>query len=85
MTQFRIRRDSYNWILEWWLEGGINQKTGLPSEGFWGNAAYYGKLKDLVPYLVDKSIVLPDNGNEILQAIKDAEANILKQLEQMQL
>ena len=83
---FRINKMSRNWVLQEFSPGGkIHPITGLITQDSWSDIGYYGKLKDLVVYLLDKSIILPDDGKEILQAIKDAEANILKQLEQMQL
>ena len=83
--QFRIAKyDSRNWVLQEYVKGGINPITREQAQDKWIDIGYYGKLKDLVVYLVDKSIILSDDGKEILQAIKDAEANILKQIETLQ-
>lgn len=79
---FRIQHDKRNWVLQEFHPGGkIHPVTKQITEDSWIDIGYYGKLKDLVPYLLDKSIIAPNNVKEILRAIKDAEANILKQLE----
>ena len=79
---FRINKISRNWVIQEFHPGGkVHPITGELTQDSWVDIGYYGKLKDLVVYLLDKSIILPDDGREILQAIKDAEANILKQLE----
>jgi hypothetical protein len=83
--QFRITRpNQYGWTLERFTEG-INKRTGKPNKGCWTSVGYYGKLKDLAVYLLDKSIELPEGNLAeqiplILEAIKAAEERITERL-----
>lgn len=88
MIRFRISKINKSWVLQEFSTGGkIHPVTKMITEDSWLDLGYYGKLKDLVVYLLDKSIILPDNatGKDILQAIKLAEQNILKQLKSLEI
>lgn len=84
---FRIRRiDQYSWGLEFWVTDSIDQKTGKPAKDHWKIVGYYDKLSDLVIYLVDKSIQVPEGTIEnqvkdLIAEIKRVEKSILNQLE----
>jgi len=85
---FKITRsgDGRCWIYEQWLVGGVNNKTGLASPGYWSVVGYYGQLSDLVIYLVNRNIELPDGTlqtqiKDLLAEMKRVEKSILSQLE----
>jgi hypothetical protein len=84
---FKITRsgDGRCWIYEQWRVGGIDRKTGKVSEGNWYTVGYYGQLSDLVIYLVNRHIEVPDGTlqtqmKDLLIEVKRVESSILEQL-----
>lgn len=68
---------------------GINPKTGELSTGYWSLVGYYGKLQDLVIYLVNRHIEVPEGTlqnqmKDLLTEIKRIEKSILSQLTELE-
>jgi len=79
--------DRFSWALELWVEGGIKRGTRKQSQDHWQLIGYYGKFSDLVIYLVDQQIQVPEGTLEnqipaLIAEIKRVEKSILRQLEQ---
>ena len=79
--QLRITRDPHNWILQKFVEGGINSRTGRIGPDHWKDIGYYGQLFELASAALNRSIVVPEGLLEeqvpaLLRAIKEAEARL---------
>jgi len=85
-STFRIIRESRFYTYQQWVVGGIAPQTGEKADDHWADVGYYGKLSDLVIYLVNNHIEVPDGTlqtqiKDLLAEIKRAESSILEQLE----
>lgn len=87
---FRIqRKDPRNLILERFLTR-IKQDTGEKYDG-WETAGYYGKWEDLIIYLVNSKIEVPEGSNlleqipELLEELKRVELSILAEIKEAML
>lgn len=86
MNTFRVRRyNELNWTLEEWIPGGLHPVTKQPGSGKWVITGYYGKLKDLAVYLLNRQIEVPEGtlGEQVpalIEAIKAAEVRIAETL-----
>ncbi len=82
---FRIIKEPRYYTYQQWVTGGINPQTGKKADDHWRDIGYYGKLSDLVIYLVNNHIEVPDGTlqtqiRELLTEIKRVEKSILEAL-----
>lgn len=84
---FQILRssDAKCFIYQHWVKGGTNPKTQEKVEDHWSTIGYYGKLSDLVIYLLNRHIEVPkgtleNQMKDLLIEIKRIEKSILSQL-----
>lgn len=83
---FRIARyDAKNLVIEELIPGGLHPVTRKPSDDKWKTIGYFGRLEDLVRFLLNRQIQIPDGTLEtqipaLLAEIKAAEARTLETL-----
>lgn len=83
---FRIIREPKYFTYQQWVVGGIKPQTaGERADDHWRDVGYYGKLSDLVIYLVNNHIEVPEGTlqtqiGELLTEIKRVEKSILEAL-----
>ncbi len=82
---FRIIKESKYYTYQQWVTGGIKPQTGEKADDHWRDVGYYGKLSDLVIYLVNNHIEVPDGTlqtqiKELLVEIRRVEKAILEVL-----
>lgn len=79
------RPDVHNWIVEGWSEPSeikTGPKKGEMSKGGWKVLGYYGTLKSAAVAMLDKGAgEAVREGRPILEAIEQAERNVISMLE----
>lgn len=83
---FRIRRyDAKNLVLETLVPGGLHPITQQPGPDRWEIVGYFGKLSDLLIYLLNQQIAIPGGTletqiNNLLAELQAAEARVVATL-----